>query len=198
MLDQDLNDSRGRSSGGMVYVNAKSLYVTGRVSGRLYKIDTTMMEFDKSFGEGGFVNVGSTALGVDHDAEGNLYVACHTCISKVSSDGKKVQKDFISGLTRATAVGGFTEIFADNIFVSDGKRILRFSKDGKLINPWYLEWEYEVDHLLVDRSLNLLYISQYGYVDRVDIYKMGLQGIPYRQIPKVGLNLAQMTIPVPD
>jgi len=125
-------------------------------------------------------------------------VACHTCITKVSSDGKKVQKDFISGLTRATAVGGFTEIFADNIFVSDGKRILRFSKDGKLINPWYLEWEYEVDHLLVDRSLNLLYISQYGYVDRVDIYKMGLQGIPYRQIPKVGLNLAQMTIPVPD
>ena len=100
VLDQDLNDSRGNGSGGMVYVNAKSLYVTGRVSGRLYKIDTTTMEFDKSFGEGGFVNVGSIALGVDHDPEGNLYVACHTGVTKVSPDGKKVQKNFISGLGR--------------------------------------------------------------------------------------------------
>ena len=198
VLDQDLNDSRGNGSGGMVYVNAKSLYVTGKISGRLYKIDTTMMEFDKSFGEGGFVKVGEIAFGVDHDPEGNLYVACHTGVTKVSSDGKKIQKDFISGLTRATAVSGFTNIFVDDIFVADGNRILRFSKEGKLINSRYLLWEYEVDHFLIDRDLNLFYLSNYGYVDRVDIYKTGVQGIPYRQISKVGLNLAQMTIPVPD
>ena len=101
-------------------------------------------------------------------------------------------------LTRATAVGGFSEVFVDNIFVANEKKILRYSKEGNLINPRYIIWEYEVDHLLLDRFLNLLYISQYGYVDRVDIYKTGLRGIPYRQIPDIGMNLAQMTIPVPD
>lgn len=198
VLDQDLNDSRGNGSGGMVYVNAKSLYVTGRISGRLYKIDTNLMEFDRSFGEGGFVKVGEIAFGVDHDPEGNLYVACKTGVTKVSPDGKKVHENFISGLTRATAVGGFTNIFADNIFVADGKLIRRFSKDGKLITQIYIDWQYEVDHFVIDRILNLIYVSNYAYVDRVDIYKTGVLGIFFRQIPKIGMNLAQMTIPVPD
>ena len=179
-------------------MNAKSLYVTGRISGRLYKIDTNLMEFDRSFGEGGFVKVGEIAFGVDHDPEGNLYVACKTGVTKVSPDGKKVHENFISGLTRATAVGGFTNIFADSIFVADGKLIRRFSKDGKLITQIYIDWQYEVDHFVIDRILNLIYVSNYAYADRVDIYKTGVLGIFFRQIPNVGLNLAQMTIPVPD
>ncbi|MFM7129256.1 MAG: hypothetical protein ACKO0V_07850, partial [bacterium] len=198
LLDQDLNDSRGRGSGGMVYVNAKSLFVTGKISGRLYKIDTTTMEFDRSFGQGGFAKVGETAFGVDHDPEGNLFVACMTGLTKVSPDGKEVNRNFITGLTRATAVGGFTNIFTDDIFVSEAKRIRRYSKDGKLITPDYIVWEHEVDHFFIDRFLNLIHVSNYGYVDRIDIYKLGERGIPFRSIPNVGMNLAQMTIPVPD
>ena len=109
-----------------------------------------------------------------------------------------MHENFISGLTRATAVGGFTNIFADNIFVADGKLIRRFSKDGKLITQIYIDWQYEVDHFVIDRILNLIYVSNYAYVDRVDIYKTGVLGIFFRQIPKIGMNLAQMTIPVPD
>lgn len=198
LLDQDLNDPRGRGSGGMIYVNENSLYVTGRNSGRLYKIDTTKMEFDRRFGEGGFVTVGQMALEMDHDPAGNLYVACNTGVTKVSPDGKTVDRNFITGLKRATAVGGFSKIFPNNIYVADENRVARYSIEGKLIKPRFIVWDQQIDHLIVDRFLDLIYISSYSYVDHVDVYKLDERGIPYRQIPNVGLNLAQMALPVPD
>lgn len=197
MLYQGRDINMPEGSGGMLYVNAKSLYVTGMVSGLLYKIDTTKMEFDRSFGDGGYVKVAPAAFGIDHDPEGNLYVACESCVAKVSPDGKTVDRNFITGLKRTFDLGGFTFNY-NSIFLIHENRVARYSHDGKLVNPEYIVWDQNIDHVLIDRELNLIYVSCYSYVDRVDVYKLNTRGILVRQIHQVGLNLAQMTLPVAD
>ena len=196
-LDQGLEDRPGRGSGGMQYVDAKSLYVTGRHSGRLYRINTTTMEFDRTFGEGGFVQVGPMGLGLAADSARTIYVACNSGVAKVSPDGKKVERDFISGLKRVSCVGGFTRNFP-SLYVANENRVLRYSASGELINPRFIVWDQMIDNMAFDHELDLVYVSSYSYSDRVDVYKLDGRGIPFRKISNVGLNLAQMALPVAD
>lgn len=196
-LDQEWKGSQVSSSGGMAYVDSRSLYITSQTTGRLYKIDTLNMTYDKSFGEGGSVVVGETARSLDHDLEGNIYVATFKGITKVSSNSRQVDRNFITGLNRSVTLGCSSANYR-SLFVGDSDRIMRFSWEGKRIHSKYIAASYEIDSVVVDRGLDLIYLTGYSYIDHVDVYKIDVRGILLRKIPNVGLNLAQMALPVKD
>jgi hypothetical protein len=196
-LDQEIEASHERMSGGIIYLNSRSLYITSQTSGRLYKINTLNMTYDKSFGEGGSVIVGETARSLDHDLDRNIYVATLKGVTKVSSNGRQVDRNFITGLKRSATLG-CSSAKLNSLFVSDSNLIMRFSLKGKRIHSKYITTSYDIDSVVVDRGLDLIYLTGYSYIDHVDVYKIDERGILLRKIPNVGMNLAQMSLPVED
>jgi hypothetical protein len=181
---------------GMAYYNDKSLYVSSELSGTLFKIDTTTMKVNKTFGQNnGYVKLGQKSLGVSCDAAGTVYVCVDNNIAKVSADGAIVNSRFIQLSETATDV--FADSTTSRIYVSRGSSVDVFDFSGNLIKKQFVTTNYRISDILVDSSLNNLYVNDYSYNPNIDVFASST-GTFVRQIKNVGINLAQMVNAVPD
>ena len=197
-IDLNSNHPSGRGTGGMFYYDSKSLYVSGINSGRLYKINTNTMQFDESFGEGGFTTIGQSLNGIACDRSGNIYTAYIKGVAKISPDGKTVQRDFINDLPMAPLSLAIHEDSDRKIYVAFDNLVSCYLLSGKILKRNYIKRNYEISNILIDQSLNLIYTSCYSFVKNIDVFLISSRAIEYKSIENVGLNLAQMALPVPD
>ena len=197
-IDLNSNHPSGRGTGGMFYYDSKSLYVSGINSGRLYKINTNTMQFDESFGEGGFTTIGQSLNGIACDRSGNIYTAYIKGVAKISPDGKTIQKDFINDLPMSPLSLAIHEDADQKIYVAYDNLVSCYLLSGKIFKRNYIKRNYEISNILIDQSLNLIYTSCYSFVKNIDCFLISSRAIEYKSIENVGLNLAQMVLPVPD
>ena len=156
------------------------------------------MQFDESFGEGGFTTIGQSLNGIACDRSGNIYTAYIKGVAKISPDGKTVQRDFINDLPMAPLSLAIHEDADRKIYVAYDNLVSCYLLSGKILKRNYIKRNYEISNILIDQSLNLIYTSCYSFVKNIDAFLISSRAIEYKSIENVGLNLAQMALPVPD
>ena len=152
---------------GMAYYNDVSLYATSGdaptstdpASGRLYKIDTTTMKLNKSFGNGlGYVKLGVSARGVSYDSDGNTYVCVDNKVAKISSDGTIINNSLIVLTETATSLTVDKE--KGELYLAHGNTIDKYNLNGVEIKKSFITTTFAEMHILIDPGLNNLYFAQ--------------------------------------